>query len=116
MRPDELERRDRALAGETVVAKRFRDKDLVKWATEQGLLKRIGRGTKWANPFVEVEDGTRDEVCDWFAHEYLPRKRGLLKRIEAGELCGKVLECWCHPKRCHGHHLARLANQGRAAQ
>jgi hypothetical protein len=26
------------------------------------------------------------------------------------ELKGKVLGCWCHPKGCHGHVLAKLVN------
>ena len=54
----------------------------------------------------------RNKVCDAF-EIYLAGRPDLLERIAAGELSGKVLLCWCHPKRCHGDTLANLANNRR---
>ena len=116
MRPDEIERRDRVLAGETVVAncrksKGVRaDEDMITWATGQGLLVNITRDGSWGNPYPMSGERERNKVCDAF-EIYLAGRPDLLERIAAGELSGKVLLCWCHPKRCHGDHLAELANR-----
>lgn len=72
-----------------------------------------GRNGAFGNPIPleEDTDGAR-KLClvqywDWLnsddpqavqVREWIP----LLK--------GKTLGCWCHPKLCHGHVLARLAN------
>jgi hypothetical protein len=71
------------------------------------LLVKVDRTTAWGNPFEMPGDGDRDEVCDSY-EVYLSRKRSLLQRLP--ELKGKVLVCWCFPERCHGDHLAHLAN------
>ena len=60
------------------------------------------------DPFEIPRDGDRDEVCEKFERLLLERP-DWLARIP--ELRGKVLVCWCHPERCHGDHLAELANQ-----
>ena len=39
---------------------------------------------------------------------YFKRKYGLHKELHT--LKGKVLGCWCYPKRCHGNHLKKLAD------
>jgi hypothetical protein len=46
---------------------------------------------------------------------WIVRQPQLMARL--GELRGKVLGCWCHPKACHGDVLARLADdeEGRDA-
>jgi len=121
MRPDEIERRDRAIAGEAVVANHHLDKDLIKWAKANGKAKHVGR-TYWGwgtssfkNPvkLTDKDDPVeRDAVCDSFV-THLANRPDLMKRIEDGELGGMVLLCFCHPLRCHGDHLAKLANERR---
>lgn len=68
----------------------------------------IGRPSEWGNPYVVGRDGTREEVIA--KYEAMIRSRpDLMARIKS-ELRGKILGCWCVPKRCHGHVLARIAN------
>jgi hypothetical protein len=68
----------------------------------------IGRGSKWGNPFKmkNKSDEERDRVCDlyetWFYSMGLDKDIHMLK--------GKILGCYCKPKRCHGDFLAKLAN------
>lgn len=103
-------RKQRVLNGETVVAnmrKSSPDTALIQWAKQNGLFVRIDRRSKWGNPFAIPQHGDRDEVCDRFDD--------LLhgKEFDISELKGKVLGCWCHPCRCHGDTLARIANECR---
>lgn len=112
----QLERRQLVEKGVTVVASMRNDESgkpidnaLIAWADQAGLMVKIDRNSDWGNPFETPADGTRDEVCDNYAQHYLPFKPSLLKKIPV--LKGKVLVCWCHPLRCHGDHLAELANQ-----
>jgi hypothetical protein len=109
-RKDERERQAKVKAGETVVANAQSDKNLILWAEREGKAIRIDRSTRYGNPFVMGEDGTRDDVCDAFEMHYLPHKPSINSRIKSGELCGKVLVCHCYPERCHGNCLADLAN------
>ena len=121
---DELARRERVLDGLAVVANatKGRDAKLIDWAFTAGLLVRIHRPRRfvkesdpliWRNRFAIGKHGDRDEVCDKFAAD-LAARLDLLARIP--ELRGKVLLCWCHPERCHGHHLAALANAAEVAE
>jgi hypothetical protein len=107
----ERERRAAVLAGKTVVVNQRRgfDERLIRWARQEGLLVAIDRPSRsvWRNPYRKGRDGDHDMVCDKF-EVYLQTRPDLLRRLP--ELRGKVLACWCHPKRCHGHHLARLAD------
>jgi len=64
-----------------------------------------GNGSIWGNPF---RDGTRDENCDNHM-EWLLTQEHLIKKLP--ELKGKILSCWCSPKRCHCDILAYLANK-----
>jgi len=112
----QLERRQLVEKGITVVASKRNDDTgkpidnaLIAWADQQGLMLPIDRNTPWGNPFETPADGSRDEVCDNYANHYLPHKPSLLKHLPT--LKGKVLMCWCHPLRCHGDHLAELANR-----
>lgn len=112
----QLERRKRVEDGFAVVASKRKGTDgkeldaaLIAWADQQGLMTPIDRNTDWGNPFEMPVDGDRDTVCDNYADHYLPFKPSLLKKIS--HLSGKVLVCWCHPERCHGDHLAKLANE-----
>ncbi len=67
----------------------------------------IGRGSKWGNPFILGKDGDRDEVCDKYEEWFW--KQDICNDIS--ELKGKILGCFCKPKRCHGDFLARIANE-----
>jgi len=73
----------------------------------------IGRNSKWGNPFIIGQHGTRDDVIrkykDWFSTQ--PHLIAALP-----ELAGKSLVCFCAPKPCHGHYLFELANNERARQ
>lgn len=68
----------------------------------------IGRGSKWGNPFnMKNQSQTeRDRVCKEYEKHFWDSN--LIDSI--GELEGKVLGCYCTPKRCHGDFLAKLAN------
>jgi hypothetical protein len=68
----------------------------------------IGRPSKWGNPFAIGRDGTRDEVIARY-EAWILTKPGLLAALP--ELAGKTLGCWCVPRACHGHVLARLARE-----
>ena len=74
----------------------------------------IGRPSKWGNPFshkdgtlAEFKVGSRGEAVDAYA-EWIKTQPTLLDSLS--ELRGKVLGCWCAPKRCHGDVLAVMAN------
>ena len=62
--------------------------------------------SKWANPFIIGDDGTRDEVIAKF-RAYLLARPDLLAALP--ELKGKTLFCWCKPDACHGDVLAELS-------
>lgn len=68
----------------------------------------IGRSSKWGNKFVIGRDGTRSEVIEKY-RAWILKQPHLMAALE--ELRGKVLGCWCHPKRCHGEVLVELANR-----
>jgi hypothetical protein len=107
LREDELIRQLRLLDGKAVVANRHRDRQLIAWAEASGIAVNIMRGSKWGNPFRLRQDEPRDEVCDKFAR-LLQARPDLTADIPS--LRGKLLVCCCHPLRCHGDELARLAN------
>jgi len=76
----------------------------------------IGRPSKWGNPFSHLDNtladfkvATRDEAIDKF-EEWLLTQPELLAAVKT-ELRGKVLGCWCAPKKCHGDVLLRLVNE-----
>ena len=70
--------------------------------------RRRLKASKWANPYpVESEDQRLPVITRY--GEHLEMRPDLKAAIP--ELRGKVLWCWCHPKACHGHLLAGLANQ-----
>ena len=64
--------------------------------------------SKWANPFVEGKDGTREEVIAKY-EQWILAKPELLKDLP--ELRGKVLGCHCKPRACHGDVLVKLVEQ-----
>ena len=65
-------------------------------------------GSPFANPFKIGVDGTRAEVLEKY-EAYLRGNQELLDRIL--ELDGKVLGCWCKPKKCHGDIIVRLIEE-----
>jgi Domain of unknown function (DUF4326)/SprT-like family len=112
---EERELRRRVMAGETVVASMRKNghPNLLKWARRKDLYQRIDNRTKWGNPHKTPRDGDRDEVVDFYETRHLPDHPELLEAIERGELDGKVLACWCAPKRCHGDVLRALVDKRR---
>jgi hypothetical protein len=69
----------------------------------------IGRPSKFGNPYVIGEHGTRNEVISRF-EKYLLANPELLAAAKK-ELNGKDLVCFCSPKRCHGDILLRYAHE-----
>ncbi|RUX60130.1 DUF4326 domain-containing protein [Mesorhizobium sp. M7A.F.Ca.CA.002.12.1.1] len=63
----------------------------------------IGRGSKWGNPFVIGQDGTREGVIKLYELHCLPG-------LDVSELKGKHLVCFCKPAACHGDLLLKKAN------
>ena len=103
----ELERKAIAEAGGTVVANMHQDSDraLLHWAKSTNRFTRIDRSSDWGNPFEMPADGDRDTVCDSY-EIFFRRKFSLHDPLE--QLNGKVLGCWCYPKRCHGDYLIKI--------
>jgi len=68
----------------------------------------------YGNPFIlhDVDDPVeRAEVIANYEKWLLsPEQRELVQRAKR-ELPGKVLACWCKPKRCHGDVLLRTATE-----
>lgn len=67
----------------------------------------VGRPSKWGNPYIIGEHGTRAEVLTKY-REYLMSNEELLAQLP--ELAGKTLACWCSPQPCHADLLLKLAN------
>lgn len=66
----------------------------------------IGRPSKWGNPFKIGIDGNRLEVIEKY-EKYIRNNKKLLEDLS--ELEGKVLGCYCKPKKaCHGDVLIKL--------
>lgn len=68
----------------------------------------IGRPSKWGNPFVIGEHGTRTKVIKMY-REWIKNQSELLKELPS--LKGKILGCWCKPLPCHGDILLELLNE-----
>lgn len=95
-------------AGKTVVININRHFSVLKYAKDNGLYQQIDRYSEWGNPFHVGSDGDRDHVCDAYAR-YYQDKKSLHPKISS--LKGKALGCHCHPQRCHGHELKRIADE-----
>lgn len=70
----------------------------------------------WANPFTIKQCGGSAAEAVRRYDEWIRRGDGqrLLARIDAGELSGKVLGCWCKKRAsdpCHGDVLVRLVDE-----
>lgn len=75
----------------------------------------IGRPSKWGNPYSHLDDtraefkvATRDEAINKY-REWILKQPELMDALH--ELDGKVLGCYCRPKRCHGDILVELLSQ-----
>ena len=108
---EERERLDLLKCGFAVTVNQKTMKNLCKYAQENGIFERVDRFSDWGNPFEMNKDGDRDTVCDSY-EVYFDLKKSLHDRIES--LQGKALACWCHPERCHAHHLEIIANKSYA--
>ena len=70
----------------------------------------IDRTTKWGNPFKLIDyNNDRDLVLKIFEEYFHSNKQ--LQQDALNELSGKVLVCWCKPKKCHGDVYARFVNE-----
>ena len=69
----------------------------------------VGRPSKWGNPWKVDATHTRSQVIHnyraWLSYQ---QKHG---RLDAAELRGKDLVCWCAPLPCHGDVLLEIANK-----
>ena len=74
----------------------------------------IGRPSKWGNPFLLGVHGNRDKVIDLYEKWLLgiiksPNNKPPPSLDDAKkELSGKVLGCYCAPKKCHGDILVKF--------
>ena len=68
----------------------------------------IGRGSPWGNPFHVGIHGSRNEVIEEY-DRWIRGQPHLMARLQ--ELKGKVLACFCAPKRCHGEVLIQLLKE-----
>lgn len=68
----------------------------------------IGRPSRWGNPFVVGQDGTRQQVIEKYReHLWVLIKNGDITLDDLMSLRGKQLACWCKPQACHGDVLAK---------
>lgn len=108
---EEVELWQKAQSGITVVANMRKGvhPNLIAAAKNEGRFVKIDRNSFWGNIFeIEKGDGDRDEFCDLFEILFW-LKRSFQANIYQ-LMGGKVLCCWCHPQRCHGHFLTDVAN------
>lgn len=77
----------------------------------------ICRPSKWGNPFSSKENtlaefkvATREEAISNY-EQWITKGDGMHLLKDLHELKGKVLGCWCHPKKCHGDVLVKLVNK-----
>lgn len=94
-----------------------KDRKLVVHCKKEPYDVYIGRPSKWGNPFTHHKHPTAGEVIVESREEAIECYKNWLSTrpdlIEAAkkELKGKVLGCWCDPLDCHGHILAKAANE-----
>lgn len=75
------------------------------WKRDDPNCVYIGRPSKWGNKFIVGLHGTREECIDKY-REWIKRQPLLLADLK--ELDGKLLGCYCSPKKCHGDVLVKL--------
>jgi len=75
----------------------------------------IGRPSKWGNPFREDVHGTKAECVEQYRIWLMkPEQKWILDDIL--ELDGKVLGCYCYPKKCHGNELINFIEAAKNKQ
>jgi len=79
----------------------------------------IGRPSKWGNPFSHLEGtlakfkvSTREEAIEAYK-QWITEGEGSYLLKDLHELDGKILGCFCSPKRCHGDILIELINKSK---
>ena len=76
----------------------------------------IGRGSVFGNPFKISDSMSRDQVCDahmeWLQSDDSDAIRARAS-IDAGDLDGKNLVCFCAPHRCHGENLIEYRSKSK---
>lgn len=71
----------------------------------------IGRGSIWGNPFT-VEKYGRNGCIDKYENYIRDKLRNNPEMWqELQKLEGKVLGCFCKPKRCHGDILVKILEE-----
>lgn len=93
-------------------------KHLVPWLQSAGLLTYVGHAgprhswpeSDFANPFLRRAAADRPGMVRRY-RDWLHGRAALLGRIEAGELTGRALGCWCAPQPCHADVLADEVNR-----
>ncbi len=77
----------------------------------------ICRPSKWGNPYSSKENTlaqykvlNKEEAISNYEN-WLTTGEGMYLLKDLHELKGKVLGCWCHPKKCHGDVLVKLVNK-----
>lgn len=68
----------------------------------------IGRPSKWGNPFVIGQHGSRNQVIVKYGR-WIVQQPHLMASLH--ELRGRDLVCWCAPLACHGEVLKDLSSQ-----
>jgi hypothetical protein len=66
------------------------------------------RPSKWGNPFVIGIHGTREECIKQY-EEWIRTRPELMAALP--ELRGKVLACYCAPRKCHCEILIKLLEE-----
>jgi hypothetical protein len=103
--------------------KRIQLRRLKGWRMPENTVK-VARTTKWGNPFIVGEDGTRLECVNQYsslltghlcptAKAPIARQREALEyvRQHIEQLRGHNLACWCPlDQPCHADVLLQLAN------
>lgn len=106
----ELERREQAEQGITVIANISHDHQLIAWAQNERRFIKIDRTTPFGNPMkLDWMGNDRDAVINWYLEHWLPFVADHLPIDSL--LGGKVLGCWCYPEACHGHVIVDFISQ-----
>lgn len=89
--------------------------DLVAHVRERRHDVYIGRPSKWGNPFshrtgtlARFMSASRSDAIERY-EEWIREQPHLMASLP--ELRGKVLGCWCRPRRCHGDVLVKLVEE-----
>lgn len=108
---------ERWLDGETIVVNQRKSKheNLIRWAKDKGILEYIdrtkhdGKVSKFGNHFEMKKESERSTVIEQFKQHFYSNHELM---AAAEQLRGKVLACWCHPKRCHGDVIVDYLHPG----